>query len=357
MDLKNLKLDLPKNWREVSRSSNENQFYIKIYHIHPLSKVDPKITQNQLLPSPSPQVSITKVGVRVPGQPLQTFYDGMKACILSGFVPPEWTLQKLDNLWKQMTEGYHPGEGDFSADLSIVQYQTKEIARQLFKNIALMPTQGFNVPVPGDVKLLGLPENTTITELVESDVYGKMISQYISKEQLEKLRSEMKKVQKQIQEEVKPSFLKSGVKYEETKYLGCETIYVESKNPAPPSKPKALPRKTSGVGGGGGYDDSLDPLPKISQSYAEKTVIYQAMLIKNFVITGSLLWTVASLPSGDTPCYSLTQTKKKITTMKEDGQVFTDIAIVPVVSNYAKEGYLYKEEVEEILKTVIKKLT
>ena len=209
------------------------------------------------------------------------------------------------------------------------------------------------MPIPGGVKLPGLPENVTITELLESDAYRKFISQYVPKEQLEKLRSEMKKVQKQVQEEVKSSLEKSGVKYKETKYLGYDAICAEGKNPTPPPKPKK-PSKGTPEGGGGFWP--MDPLPKISQPYSEKTIIYQAMLVKNFVITGSLLWAVASLPPGNTPCYSLTQTKEVTTISREGGVTFKDIAIVPLVSNYAKEGYLYKEEVEEIFKGIIRVL-
>jgi len=351
MNLKNLKIDLPRNWREISRSGSENQIYIKIYHISPISKVDLKIFQDQSFPSPGPNVNVTKVGIPTVGQPLRAFYDGMKAAISSGFMPSEWTLQKLDNLWKQMTELHHPSEGDFDADISVARYQNEEIARQSFKNMALMPTQGFNVPIPGGVKIPGLPENVTITELLESEAYEKFASQYMPKEQLEKLRSEIKKVQKQISEEVKPSLSKSGVKYKETKYLGYKVICTESKNPTPPPKSRSSSRKTSE--GAGGFDNRLDPLPKIPQPYQEKIIIYQAMLVGKFIITGSLLWAAASLPSGNTPCYSLTQSKKKTTTIREAGEVFTDIAIVPVVSNYVKEGYLHKEEVEEIIKRII----
>jgi len=293
----------------------------------------------------------------------------MKGAILGGFMPPEWTMQKLDNLYKQMTEGYYPGEGDFGGDISVARYQTEEIARQSFKNMALMPTQGFNVPIPGGVELPGVPSNISFTELLKSNAYGDWLKKSVPKEQLqqlgglsglekqlEKAKIEIDKVQKQMTEQVRSSLEKSGVKYKETKYLGYDAICAEGRNPTPPPKPKLSSRKTSDVEGGGGFDDRLEPLPKIPQPYAEKTTIYQAMLVTNFVITGSLLWAVATLPSGNTPCYSLTQFKKKTTVIREAGEVFTDIAIVPLVSNYAKEGYLHKEEVEKILKTITEKL-
>ncbi len=352
MNLKNLKIDLLKNWREISRSGSENQFYIKIYHIHPLSKVDPKIRQDQSLPSPGPNVTVTKVGVPTPSSPpLKEFYEMMKGAISVGYLPG-WTLQKLDKLYKELTEGYYPGEGDFSGDFSIVQHQTEEIARQSFKNMALMPTRGFDIPIPGGVHLPGLPKDVTFTELLESEAYEKFVSQYIPKEQLETLRSALKEIQEKQIPQVRKSFEKSGVKYKEGKYLGCDVIYVESKNLTPPPKPKSSSLKTSGIGGGG-FDDRLDPLPKISQPYQKKIVIYQAMLLKNFIISGSLLWAVSSLLAANTPCYSLTRSKKKTRVTREGGEVFTDISIVPLASSYAQEGYLHKEEIEKIIKSVI----
>jgi len=369
-----------KNWREISRVGSENSVGIKIYHISPLSKVDPKITQDQSLPSPNPNVTVTRVGVPTPSRPpLKDFYEGMKGAISSGFMPPEWTMQKLDNLYKQMTEAHYPEDGDFGADIEIAQFQNEEMARQQFKNMGLMPTHGFDVPVavPGAGKMLGLSENVTFTELLESEAYEKFLSKFksenmpeewkghVSKEQWEKLRSQMKgfqieklrsgikKAQKQIQEEVKPGLAKAGVKYKEIKYLGCDVICAEGKNPSPPPRPRAEKLSSKDVpGGGGGFDDRFDPLPKIPQPYSEKTALYQAMLVKNFVITGGLLWAAASLLPGNTPCYSLTRFKKKTSITREGGQVFTDISFVPVVSNFAREGYLHKEEVEEIFKTL-----
>jgi hypothetical protein len=52
----------------------------------------------------------------------------------------------------------------------------------------------------------------------------------------------------------------------------------------------------------------------------------------------------------------LTKSKKKISTYREGGMTFEDITITPIVSNYKKEGYLYKEEVEEIFKKILVQL-
>jgi hypothetical protein len=59
---------------------------------------------------------------------------------------------------------------------------------------------------------------------------------------------------------------------------------------------------------------------------------------------------------GNTPCYSLTKTEKITSTTREGGATFMDIAIVPLPSTYAEEGYLHREEVEGIFKSAISTL-
>ena len=388
MNLKKIKLDLPKRWQETSRSGNENQIYIWLNHISPLTGVDPKIRQDQTLPSSSENIIITKVGVPIAGSPpIKEIYGGLiEASRALGLYQQ---AVKIEGVYKTLTTtpGFErPGESDFSADISITQYQTAQIAEQSFKNMALMPTKGFNVPLPGGVQIPGMPKGTTFTELLESDIYEKYMPEHlekmkaqaekyaskeqlkkmkeqirkvkelVSKEQLEKMRTAIREVQKETAK-IKQDFSKSGIEFREGKYLGCRAIYVKSENSKPESKPKpALPsRKTSfdtGMGTGGGGYTVLDPLPKISRPSQGK-IIYQAILVKDFIVTGSLLWMVASLPPGNTPCYSLTRTKTKTHIDWVEGEKYKYIDIVPIVSNIAQEGYFYKEEVEGIIKKII----
>ncbi len=389
VNLKDFKIELPKNWQESSRSGSESQFFVWINHISPLAHIDPKTFQDQALPSSSDKIIITKVGIpRFGPPPLKGFYEMMKGLLSVGSLPG-WTSQKIDKLWKGITETpglERPGESDFSADISIARCETKEIAEQQFKNMALMPTKGFNVPVPGGVQIPGMPKNMTFTELLGSGIYEKYVPEhlekmkkhmskeqlkeaegqikklkkYMSKERLGEARSAMKEVQKEMSK-VEQDLSKSGVKFREGEYLGCKAIYVEGKNPSP--KPRLESSSSSGkigngtgMGAGGGYI-TLDPLPKISQPYQEKNIAYQAILVKNFIITGSLLWPITALPSGRTPCYSLTQTKQKTHFTQEEGIRYKYIDIVPVVSNIAKQGYLYKEEVEGIFEKIIASLS
>lgn len=357
MNLKNLKLDLPKTWREASRMGSENQIIIRVYHINPLAHLDPKRLKDQVMPSLDPNVTITKVGIPTPGQrPLDDFYKGMMAAIASGLMPPEWTPQKLDTLWKGMTETPHaerPGESDLAGDLEIIQCPDEEFARQTLKNKAMMPTRGFDVPIPGSITVPGMPKNTTISDLLQSD----LLKKFIPKEQLgqlKKMQSAISEVQAKIPQ-IRQDFQKRGINYKEGKYLGGEAVYFEFPNPNPPPASRSSSRGASTGGGGGGCTE-LDPLPKVDRPYSATNTFYLGILVKNFIIGGSLLSAIDSLPPGNTPCYSLTKTKEVTTTDRVEGKIFKGILIVPLVSNYAREGYFYKEEAEKIYRDIISKL-
>ncbi|MFA5771542.1 MAG: hypothetical protein WC974_02290 [Thermoplasmata archaeon] len=306
MSLTNLKLDLPKRWREMSRSGSENQILIRLCHISPLTNVDPKIFKDHNI-SETPNEIVTRRSVTPPmgKQPMGDFYKGMKAFASSGFAPPGTNL-KVEEMQKQMTELHGPSESDFDADIVIAEYQNEEIARQSLKNYGQFSTKGFDVPIPGTPQISGMPQNTTIAQYLESD----FLAQHIPKEQLEKMRSAMKDLQKQMPE-VRQSQLKSGVIYQEENYLGCDAITTKAKG-------------------------------------SEQC---QALKVKNFIITGLLLTVAKTMSPGNTSCDSLTKLNPTPDIFRE-GNLITKV-YHPAKSIYAEEGYLHKEEIDEIFKKII----
>ena len=372
MNLKNFKIVLPKTWKEASRADSENQTAVRIYHINPLSRIDPKRFQDQM--SYRGDVSVNQLGVQAPGygmRPMEEFYGIMKGLITGGIMPPNiMTMGKLDEMWEGITKtphGERPGESDIAGDIDIIQYQDETAAWQALKNKALMPTQGFDIPISGGVSIPGMPQNTTMSDLLQSD----MLKNYIPKEQLEqfkKMQSVIKEAQAKIPQ-AKQNLEKNGVRYKEGKYLDCKTVFLEFPNPTPPPEAKSTyssDANTSGLGMGGknvdafekreGHIAHLDPLSKVVEPYSATNIMYLGLLFKNFIIDGSLLWGIDHLPAGNTPCYSLTQTKEVVSTDVVGGKPFTGITIVPLPSTFANEGYLCKEEVEEIYRNIISKL-
>jgi len=350
MDLREIKVDLPKSWQEISRFGHENQVSIKIYHINPVSLVDPKIFEVPKYAN-DPNVTITKVDPPKVNLPLSDFFDGMSAAIAAGIVPASFN-PTLDTLRQGMNENYHPEDGDLNLNITIARYVDAEIAKQSLKNTLLMPTQGFDIPIPGGVGIPGASKDITFQDLFTNEAYQEHLSPHIPAEQLKKIREVMAKVDKEMKERVKPNLEQSGGQYREGKYLGQDVTYLEIKNRAPKAK-KVSRSKTTGSGG---LETLLDPLPKTAKAERGSTIIYQSMLVENFIISGGLLPLSDSLSSGNTPCYSLTKYKREVTSFEENGQTFTNITFIPLISSLAQEGYLHKEELEAVLRGVISTL-
>ncbi|MDD5547790.1 MAG: hypothetical protein PHN74_02770 [Candidatus Pacebacteria bacterium] len=372
MNLKTFKISLPKTWQETSRMGGESQVNIRVSHINPLSKIDEKRFQDQV--TYKGDVSTTRLAVQTTARgmrPMKESYNMMKNLITQGIMPPDMmNMGKLDEMWKGLTEvsgGERTGDSDVANDIDIIQYPDEETAWQALKNKGLMQTQGLDVPMPGNITIPGMPKNMTMSDLFQSD----LMKNFIPKDKLgyfSKMQLVIKGAQQQMPG-IKQNLEKKGVKYGEGKYLGCKTVYMTSPNQTPPPEAQSASSSKAdnlglGMGGKGvdafekrgGHIAHLDPLPKFKEPYSATNTMYLGILYKNFVINGSLLWGIAQMPSGDTPCYSLNQTKELTTTEVIDGKSFTGTVIVPLPSTFAKEGYLNKEEVEKIYKDIISKL-
>lgn len=370
MDLKTLKLKLPKGWKEASRMGSDKQVLIRVFHTNPLANIDPKDLQDQTIES-SESRAVTKLAVPTPGiRPIDDFYKSMKGLITSGMMPPEWTPQKLNTLWKGLTKSSNaerPGESDLANDIEIIQCQDAETAWQTLKNRAMTPAQGLDMPIPGNIMIPGMPTNMSMSDLFQSD----MLKQFIPKDQLDKfgkMQSAVKEAQKQMPK-IKQDLEKKGVKYREGKLFGCKAVFIDSPNQTPPpasetENSRSSPSKnTDGLGMGGpspagGVESApiLTPLPKFIRPYSATIALCMGVLCKNFIIGGPLLFALNNLPAGDTPCYSLTDTKEVKEIIKGDGKSLTSVTIVPLPSTYSREGYFSKEDVEEIYKNIISQL-
>ncbi|MDD5431078.1 MAG: hypothetical protein PHP03_02545 [Candidatus Pacebacteria bacterium] len=371
MNLKSFKINLPKTWQEASRTGGENQVNVRVYHINPLSKIDPKRFEDQV--TYKGEESVTRLAVQSPARglrPAGEIFKTFESLITAGIMPPDMmNMGKLDELRRGYKDprGGRPEESDIANDIDIIQYPDEKTAWQALKNKGLMQTQGLDVPMPGGVTIPGMPENMTMSDFFQSD----MLKNLIPKDQLDKLgkmQETIKKAQQQMPG-IKQNLEKKGVKYGEGEYLGCKTVFMKTPNQTPPpeaaksvSSPSAniaglgMGGKGADEQGGGGHIAHLDPLPKFKEPYSATNTMYLGLLYKNFVIDGPLLWGVDQLPSGNTPCYSLNKTKEVTSTEVINGKPFTGAVIVPLPSTFAQEGYLNKEEVEKIYQDIISKL-
>jgi hypothetical protein len=352
MDLKNIRIPLPKNWGEISRMGEGNQVVVRIYHINPLAKIKPEDRQDRALESNNPNVTITKISPQTAGaNPLTDFYSGMKSAIESGFMPPEMTMEKLNNLWNGLTATPHaemPPESDITGDIGITEFPDESTAYQMLKNQTMGFVQEDKNTIMGGISIPGINRDSTIEDYEKNDVLKKMMT----KEQFLGIL-EINKIQKQEMPKIREDFKKTGMKYIEKTFLGCKAIFSEIPNPTPPPK-KPVKSKEHGMGGSRGNHIAA-ALPKVDKfdKYSATLTGCLGLVCGKYLISGTLVSFLNFLPSGNASCHSLTKTKEVVSKMTEGGTTFTDIALVPIASTYAEEGYPTKEDIEKIFTNVI----
>ena len=349
MNLKDLKLDLPKTWQEFSRLKGENQIVIRLRHINPEINIAPELAKGYGEgKSISESESIVYHGISTRrGEGMKDFFEGITKMAESGLTPGV-TPTSVQNLKNQYQKADVDISGKYDSDviISIAKFPDEKSAEAQLLSFQILPTQGFTeMPVPGmektGIKNLG--------ELLKSDYYKSAMKSSLSKEQMKqlekglpKMQEEIEKASKQIKEQYKKLKAETGAQYYEGKYLGFPAVFVRTENPKFKQYSAPKPLKSSGktmeVSGGGG---------KVKPSkYLEMCL---GIRVNNFVVSGSLLSMLSTLPPGNTFCHSLTKSQTKIETEKIEGKIYRTTHILPVASTLAAEGYFNKDEVEKIL--------
>ena len=300
-EMEKLAPDLPRSrWKEFSRSAGENGMLVRIGHINPEINADPRLMMSpgSLISQSGNETTITAGVSTKRGGGWKDYFEGMTALAESGLAPGI-TLEKVQKHQEQVRAAYGSENFDVTGDITIARCGDEKIAKQTLENYGRMPTQGFDVPVPG------MPGNVSFMDVLKSDVVK---AHGVSEKQIAELEVALGKMKKDA--------ASSGVKYEGGKYLGYDAIFAEK----------------------------------------EGKKNWVAVRVDNFVVTGMLLLMANTLPPGSTPCDSLTKFTTKTTVERIEGETFTTHEIRPVKSTYAKEGYPYKEEVEEIFRSVFSKI-
>jgi hypothetical protein len=137
------------------------------------------------------------------------------------------------------------------------------------------------------------------------------------------------KVLGDMEKKVKPGIPKN-VKFRKGKYRGCTVVLVEAKS----ERTASLNRKES----------------------ANINKVFHSAQVGRFVVSGTLLRAVNAFPLGSSPCDSLKEFETKTEVIREGDLVFYNKIIRPVKSTLAKEGYPYREELDEIFGSMFKRL-
>ncbi len=318
---------LTKQWEEILRQVDETRFKVKIGHIDPRRNADPNFINPRTFSESETSQTII-IGSEHPHGPKiweraqQEAAKILEACA-QAFGQAD-LIQKAQELKKKSNEAiksisqnklFAPvsEKFDYHGFIIITECTNEKIAKQTLESRRLVPTQGFlDAPVPG-MNIPGMSDKTTLRELFKSGA----MKDFITKEQIKEMEKAMG--------EVKDKFPKN-VKMREGKYQGFDVVFLEGEN------------KTSVVS-------------YIKES-KDRNKIFDMARAGRFIVSGTLLRVVNSFPLGSTPCDSLTKFKTKTTTYKIGDQTFVDKEIRPVKSTIAKEGYLYKEEVDKIFKSI-----
>jgi len=316
-----------KQWEEILRQADETRFKVKIGHIDPRRLADPDFINPRVF-SESETKQTVIIGSEHPHGPKiweraqQEASKMLEECAQAfGRVD---LIQKAQELKKKSSEAiksmsqdklFAPvsEKFDYHSFIIITELADEKIAKQTLESRYLVPTKGFlDAPVPG-MNIPGMSDKTTLRELFKSGV----MKDYITKEQIKEMEKAMG--------EVKNEFPKN-VKMRKGKYQGFDVTFLEGKN-----------------------QSSI--VSNIKES-KDRDKVFDMVRGGRFIVSGTLLRIVNSFPLGATPCDSLTKFKTKTTTYKIGDQTFVNKEIRPVKSTLVKEGYLHKEEVDKIFKSI-----
>ncbi len=316
-----------KQWEEILRQEDETNFKVKIGHIDPRPFADPNfINPRTFSESETSQTIIIgsehphgpKIWERAQQEASKMLEECAQALGQADLIQKAQKLKKKSNeaiksisqdkLFAPVAEKF-----DYHSFIIITECADEKTAKQTLKNRYLVPTHGFlDAPVPG-TNIPGANDKTTLRELLKSD----MMKDFITKEQIKEMEKAMGEVKDKLPKDVKIC---------EGKYQGFDVVFIEGENKS-----------------------SIVPYIKESK---DRDKVFDMVRAGRFLVSGTLLRIVNSFPLGSTPCDSLTKFKTKTTTYKIGDQTYIDKEIRPVKSTIAKEGYLYKEEVDKIFKSI-----
>ncbi|MCX6695077.1 MAG: hypothetical protein NTU61_02110 [Candidatus Altiarchaeota archaeon] len=288
---------LPKTWEEYSKTEGGSQIAVMLGHINPENKADPKLLNPGVLPE-SPGGNVYAAGVRTTKGTMSKFFETMSESAATGFMRG-WTPEKVQDLRKQFN-AVTPERFDYTANVTVVRYPDRKTALQALESQYVTLSQGLlEAPIPG------MPEGYSLKDVFKDE----RVKSYVNPADFEKITKEIEKASAQMKE----SFAKSGMNLEKAKFLGEDAVYMKDQS---------------------------------GKKYC------QAVAVKNYIVSGSLLYSAGAFPPGSTFCQSLTRFKTKTYVEKVEGKTYTRKEMVPEDSVYAKDGYLNREEAEGIFSSI-----
>ncbi|NMB70123.1 hypothetical protein GYA27_02890 [candidate division WWE3 bacterium] len=334
---------LPKNWEEISRTGSNTQIVINLGHI------DPENQANSILVSGQTTANVDGETVSVhgiaPKGTMTKFFDSMTKMAATGWMEG-YTPEKISSIRKDFNTKIMNEKYDTSVMVSITRFDSVGSAKDALENQMTLPTQGF-----GALKIPGA--DGKVTNYFDNEY----VKQYISEDQ-RKLLSEM---MKKASEEYKVKTKAHNMNFYKDTVCGYPAVLSEIDNPEylrqEEAKKRPKPTVDKNKFQGGGFDPLAGKgvLPKKSKPLPPEKTIKGCVAIQagQYLITGTLLSMLFMTPRGDTFHESLKKTDKYIEREKVEGQMYTTTHVIPVESNIAEEGYVYREQIEKIVSIII----
>lgn len=333
-------------WEEISREGNQKQIVLRIGHINPESKVNSKDLTPHNLPSANADEVIYVMGVHKLQGTMAQFFEAMEDFAASGYAPAYFTREYVNEMREKHNRIY-PEKFDFNSTITIIDYGTEEMAKRELENIILASTHGLM-----ETRIQSMGENIPLRELFQKD----FMKSYITEEQIKQIEA--------ASQEMKEKFSKAGLKYSQGEYQGYGAVFY--KIPQRELKPKISKIKSGSEkrkgkaaipSGGAEYDIGLSKGAFKPKESKDKDKCFEAVQAGGYIVRGGLLNVVNCFPLGGSFCQSLTKTQTKEIVSRENGKKLITKLIYPVPSTLAREGYLHKEEIDEIFSRIFFALT
>lgn len=345
-------------WKLFDSISSGKQVFHKLVHVNPEIAVDPDRKDFKVINEEKRGNVIEttiSAGIKTLKASLSDSYESMKVLVQMGCLPQE-TLQNIEKL--RGTVNAVPPEGyDYMTDITVAEYNDKDIAFQALKNLSTQFTKGIaNMLIPG------APNGMTVMEVFENPLVKEAAKkQGFSEEMIQSTMKKLKDTSAQMEKDAK----NSDVRYEIGLYGKYPCIYVyphvksrKKKKDKRTDRVKEIRREDGSVvkiQASGGVNTMLD-FPKDAFKREDLPIdgrMLQALQVGKYIISGGLLTTLNCMPSGKSFCQSLTKYKTVTEIFHEGGMTYITKWIVPLNSCLKDEGYMYREEVEKMINTFI----
>jgi len=348
-----------KRWKVLGKTINSQQLVFELGHLNPEVFMDfEKGERNKILKTEvrgNTTETTSTYGIITKKGKMSDFYDAMTFAIQTGLIT-QFTIKDIQEMRDKANKVF-PKECDYITNISVINYREEEIAFQALENLATQFTKSLvDTPIPS------APNKMTIEEAFKNPlIVAEMKKQGNSTEDINKLLEAMKEASAQMIKSVQAT----NIKHELGKFKQYPAVYfslpAKFKINKEKKKDRTIEIKNSDgtitriQASGGGNDDRVKFPPNAfkKEDYPIDGKILQAIQVKNFLISGGLLTSLYCAPSGKLFCQSLTQFKTITKITHEENMTFIDHLIVPLNSCLEKEGYMNREEIENmILKTI-----